>query len=277
MKAKYIFIDVDGTLKAHGTGVPDSAVQAIKKARANGHKVFLCTGRNKASITDLLDYGFDGFVASAGGYVEVEGKIIHDAPMSAGMLGTLRKALDAEGIMYNMESTDTTFFPLDMLKAFANVKKQDVANSEMGRLLDIVKDEFNARDSKDYDGTPIHKVCFMEESADKCERALSRLDERYHVVYFADAPGARLNGEVNSALEDKGRGIDFVLDYYGASPEDTIGFGDSMNDLAMIQKVGLSVVMGNGDEKLKAMADVVTESVGEDGLYNEFKRQGLLG
>lgn len=44
---KLVFVDIDGTLTPPGENVPpESAVRAIKKAQGNGHKVFLCTGRN---------------------------------------------------------------------------------------------------------------------------------------------------------------------------------------------------------------------------------------
>ena len=51
MKQKLIFLDIDGTLLPPGEmTVPASAVEAIRQARANGHKVFLCTGRNLSLI-----------------------------------------------------------------------------------------------------------------------------------------------------------------------------------------------------------------------------------
>lgn len=49
MKQKLIFLDIDGTLLPPGEmTVPASAVEAIRQARANGHKVFLCTGAQPA-------------------------------------------------------------------------------------------------------------------------------------------------------------------------------------------------------------------------------------
>ena len=39
---KLIFLDIDGTLTPAGTNVPpDSALEAIRRAQKNGHKVFL--------------------------------------------------------------------------------------------------------------------------------------------------------------------------------------------------------------------------------------------
>ena len=52
---KLIFLDVDGTLTPAGTNVPpQSALDAIRAARNNGHRVFLCTGRNPAMTAACL-------------------------------------------------------------------------------------------------------------------------------------------------------------------------------------------------------------------------------
>lgn len=48
--SKIIFLDVDGTLVDYHNRIPESAVIAIRQARANGHKVFVCTGRSRAKM-----------------------------------------------------------------------------------------------------------------------------------------------------------------------------------------------------------------------------------
>ena len=59
MKQKLIFLDIDGTLLPPGEMlIPQSTVEALRKAHANGHKLFLCTGRNLRMTQPLLDYGF---------------------------------------------------------------------------------------------------------------------------------------------------------------------------------------------------------------------------
>ena len=63
----------------------------------------------------------------------------------------------------------------------------------------------------------------------------------------------------------------------GIPVEDSIGFGDSINDREMLQTVGLSVCMANGSEEVKKMADEVCPAVTEDGLYQAFLRHGLCG
>lgn len=62
--------------------IPDSTLQALRAARANGHKLFLCTGRNLRMTAPLLEYGcFDGAICSAGGYVLCDGQVLVDLPM----------------------------------------------------------------------------------------------------------------------------------------------------------------------------------------------------
>ena len=67
-----------------------------------------------------------------------------------------------------------------------------------------------------------------------------------------------------------------VADALGYALTDTIGFGDSMNDLEMAETVGYSVCMGNGSPALQAMSSYVCPSVEEDGLAIAFEKLGLV-
>ena len=55
MGRKLIFLDIDGTLLPPGDMlIPESTLAALDRARANGHKLFLCTGRNHRMTEPLL-------------------------------------------------------------------------------------------------------------------------------------------------------------------------------------------------------------------------------
>ena len=87
---KLIFLDIDGTLTLPGENIPpESALKAIKAAQEKGNKVFLCTGRNPAMLSPLLQYGFDGYVASAGGYVACDSQVIVDRKMDPEAYATI--------------------------------------------------------------------------------------------------------------------------------------------------------------------------------------------
>ncbi|MBQ4252973.1 MAG: HAD hydrolase family protein, partial [Erysipelotrichaceae bacterium] len=67
MNMKTLFIDVDGTLVGYSNGIPASAVKAIRAARINGHRVYICTGRSEAEVyPDIWAIGLDGMIGGNG-------------------------------------------------------------------------------------------------------------------------------------------------------------------------------------------------------------------
>lgn len=63
--SKIIFLDVDGTLVDYQNRLPESAALAVRKARANGHRVYLCTGRSRAEINPALwELGINGLLGA---------------------------------------------------------------------------------------------------------------------------------------------------------------------------------------------------------------------
>ena len=82
MRKKIIFLDVDGTLTDYENHIPASAAEAIRKARANGHRVYLCTGRSRAEIYDeLWAIGLDGMIGGSIADTIAFGDAIVDVPM----------------------------------------------------------------------------------------------------------------------------------------------------------------------------------------------------
>ena len=110
MNQKLLLLDIDGTLTEPGYNIPPaSALDAVRKAQAKGHKVFLCTGRNLAMLKPLLQYNFDGYVASAGGYVVCDGHVVFDRPMKPEVF---RLAMDVFGrnhVFRTVECLDGTY------------------------------------------------------------------------------------------------------------------------------------------------------------------------
>ena len=73
---KIDFYDIDGTLTSEIDGsIPQSAITAIRKARANGNLMFLNTGRCIQNVEPRFqEVGFDGFVCGCGTDIYCGGK-----------------------------------------------------------------------------------------------------------------------------------------------------------------------------------------------------------
>ena len=281
MKQKLIFLDIDGTLLPPGEmTVPDSAVEALRRARANGHKLFLCTGRNLRMTAPLFHYGFDGFVCSAGGYVGCEGKVLVDLPMEPEQVRGLRAALQSCGAECTLEVRDDTYGGIKMIERFANLfpKKPGQTNSEAERWRKMMEFGMTIRPIEEYHGEPVYKIVFIAPN----EACLTEVKRQYEDQFvfcesrLGDEGGGIVNGELINRKFNKGSGIRAICNHLGCSLADTVGFGDSDNDLQMTDVVGISVCMANGSDNLKKCCDRICPAVTDDGIAREFAALGLI-
>ena len=271
---KLIFLDIDGTLTPPGSNTPPkSALDAIKKAQAKGHKVFLCTGRNLDMLSPVLAYGFDGAVASAGGYVVSGDEVLFDCPMTDEQRDTAMELLGKEGVFRTIEAKDATFGDENLADFLAD---QSEGNSELVRWRKALAEELHIMPMSKYDGRPIYKVVIMCTRWEQLEPAKAVLEKDFNFCIQDLSAHQCLNGELINRKFDKGTGVRLVAEKLGFDIADTIGFGDSMNDLEMITTVGTSVCMANGSPKLKELSDIVCPAVEEDGMAKAFEQLGLI-
>ena len=191
---------------------------------------------------------FAGAVCSAGGYVLCDGKTLVDIPMEPQQAEGVRAALERNGVECTLEARDATFGGSKMAERWKFIHKKNDAplNSEAERWR-------KAMEKLD-----------MAQLQEFWESKLDRLTDGF------------VNGELINRKFDKGTGIKAICDYLGCTLADTIGFGDSDNDLQMTDVVGISVCMANGSENLKKRCDRIAPSVYEDGIAKEFKALGLI-
>lgn len=279
MRKKIVFLDVDGTLTLPSGDVSQYVKDAISFVRKNGHYVFLCTGRNKSSVSELMSIGFDGIICSAGGYIEINNQKIYESFLKEDDVLEARKAFDKYHVLYNLEATHMTFSDDRMNEIFARgALHKEYINSELQRILNEQKTKFNIHALKDYDSNPvpIHKICFIAEDKEAVEKVRKQLSYKYNFIIHDLFSIDTINGEIIIKGTNKGNAVQKVIEELNIPIEDTICFGDSMNDYEMVQVCHYSVVMGNGDNELKKYATTICESVEEDGVALELKRLGLF-
>ena len=71
-------------------------------------------------------------------------------------------------------------------------------------------------------------------------------------------------------------GIDKILEHFGLPLETSMSFGDAGNDIPMIKHAAIGVAMGNASDQVKEIADYVTDTVDDDGVYKALKHFGVL-
>lgn len=276
MKQKIIFLDIDGTLTEPGKNVPPaSAQEAVKKARDAGHLVFLCTGRTYNMMEPLLAYGFDGFISGSGGYVACGDEIIYDCPMTEEQRVLALAVLKKNKVFRTVECRDGSFTDPEF-KEFLRRNAEASGNSEFLRWREQLEHSLNIRPMSEYRDEPIYKMVLMIDEEEKIKEPMAALSGDFNFCIQEKNAQGFINCELINRQFDKGQAVKKVCEYYGISTEDTFAFGDSMNDLEMMEVAGISICMDNGNERLKEIADDICPSVNEDGLYQAFQKYGLF-
>ena len=102
-----VFLDIDGTY-AHRGVVPPAHAAAVRRARAAGHLVFLCTGRPKSMVPPrIFEAGFDGFIGGAGAYVEVDQVVLADVRFPPALAARALEVLRVHDAAFILEGTDS--------------------------------------------------------------------------------------------------------------------------------------------------------------------------
>lgn len=112
--------------------------------------------------------------------------------------------------------------------------------------------------------------------ADMRERQLA-WDELSKEAEFEMVCSLGYNIEINAAGVNKGTGLIRLGEMLGIKKEEIMACGDGDNDAAMLREVGFGVAMANADDKVKAVADYITESNDEDGAAKAIERFALKG
>ena len=258
---KACFFDIDGTIWNEKNEIPESAVKAIRRLRENGHLAFLCSGRCRGYIREpnLLGIGFDGIVAGCGTeilfgdrsvfYHRIDPKLMEWAIVTCRSCG-FRPILEGREYMYMDDAEFAHEFYGKKLKADAGDRLKTI-EGEWGRW-------------------EVSKFSCATDNADRetCFRLLSKdFDFMIHNEAVA---------EIVPKGFHKGTGLRKVCDLLGMDPADTFAFGDSNNDIGMMEAAGTSVAMGNGQDSVKKLADYVTTPMFEDGIWNACSYFGLL-
>lgn len=280
MTQKIVFLDVDGTLVDYHNNIPQSAIEAIQNARENGHLVYVCTGRSRAEMQkEIWEIGIDGMIGGNGSYVEHHEEVIMHQLIPLEEAKHIVDWLHERGLEFYLESNNGLFASENFREAARPVMRTYALRK--GKTEEEVKDQ----EAEDLLHGLVYGGELYRDDLNKVSFILS--DYQDHLDSIEEFPeleahtwGGRgetaLFGDLGVKDINKAHAIDVLLDYLKANKKDTIAFGDAKIDIPMLEYCEVGVSMGNGGPEILAMADMVTDDVEEDGLYNAFKKLDLI-
>lgn len=273
METKYVFIDIDGTLLSHEIGIPKSAIEAIEKAKENGHKLFINTGRVQSAVDEeLLSMPFDGFVFAAGGHIVVDQQVLFENHLSPVQLHHLFDILNLQDVGIVWEGPDKSFYNRLALNYFMDrlERKSDLPPQVQRHL--VQENMVSPLSDLNLDKDKINKVSVFFQTLEQLHNFQEALPEDYFLIAYEKT----LSGEIIPTGVHKFSAVEKILQHYQVDVSQSIAIGDSMNDFEMVKYAGVGIAMGNGDERLKAVADYTTFDVNDKGFYHAFKRYELI-
>ena len=267
MNCKIVFSDIDGTFIRKDHSLSDKHAAAVKKLLERKIPFILVSARMPEAIYPITNsFGVKIPVISYSGALV----LTRDENV------LFSKTIDENSAIEVLDSIKKSWGDRVSLNYYAG-RKWYVENfdSRVRRESNTttVIPKVTRFDSLPSAGILPHKILVMSEPplGEEMEKILGDKFPQLNVVRSSDHLL-----EIMARGVTKATGIESMLKHYGISKDDAIAFGDNFNDREMLKYVGFSVAMGNSPDEIKSLANEVTDSNNDDGIYNFLIRKGII-
>lgn len=259
---KAMFFDLDGTLLNDKKKMQESSKSVLNKCKKQGIKICIATARppllkKMLSFSEEEEQLFDGGVYCNGGCLKINNEIEYMYIPKEVVTKTIDTVKQYNGlnIALQMENEIHAFrYPLE-----------DYAYDKWG----IQKEESLILEQA-YVDKSVKILIHYENIIDSVTRLPKELIEELHrycegkaVMYVTD------QGKVIQIINkdtNKKEGIEKVRRKLGIEKDEVAVFGNDVNDIEMLSAYKNSVAMGNSEEKVKEIANIITKSNNDDGI-----------
>lgn len=258
---KVIVFDLDGTLLDHRNyEISETSIAAINKLRESGMIILLATGRD-LSFGDGKSYAERvcpfGIVHCNGQKVTIGDRLIFERTFSETLLKRLFEYAKQQGLCIGCNKGDKAYFTVK-----EQVERHDI------KLFGFCKRDFG--NVENLLGRKVYSLNFYGDM-NEVPILQKKFPELKFPVFSSMAGTDIIHKEASKA-----EGINCILSELYVGWNQVIAFGDSENDIEMLQSASVGIAMGNGTEEVKSAADMVTNEIGENGIAHALEKMGLL-
>ena len=263
---KLIFSDLDETLLGANWHIPEMNLDAIRSARAAGHKFIPCSGRPPLMMHEIQGEleceGKSGeYCVYLNGALITEngsGHIIYSNTMDIEEVQMLAREAEKAGLCVMLFSRKDIYL--------FNPDPSEIERKRKQGIPVLLRDGY---DVSELAGEPIGKVMFVKNDGIDYLKAFAadfseEIREKYEITFSS---GRFL--EINRAGVSKGAAIRALANHLGVPVSDTIAIGDSYNDIPMIREAGIGCAVANAYPEVKAAADYVCRRTCGEGAVAE--------
>jgi Cof subfamily protein (haloacid dehalogenase superfamily) len=266
---RLLALDLDDTLLRSDLSISYRTRNAIKRTEAAGVTAVLASGRIPAAMdrfSRLLGmHKRPGYLIANNGTVILEshtGNIIHEVRIEPEIALAACDLAAAEGFAVQIYEDDIMY-----------VSRQNEYSSydqKLTGLRQVVVENFRAMVGQGCYKLLIPGDPMLLEPLESILRTYLGKD----ITLFTSKPYFL---EILPPETNKGTALARVAEILGLAPDEVLAIGDSMNDEAMLRWAGMGVAMANGDERIKGIADLVTDHSNDDDGVAEVIDKYILG
>lgn len=261
-----IAFDMDGTLLDSEKKIRRDSIDMIQKAIEAGKIVALSTGR---CIPELKAYRSQlsplQYIISMSGALVFNAKNDHVIYSRTIPTDTIRK------ILREIENMDLMVHMLSMDSIVQKDKITHMSDYHMG-IYQSMFEEITVKPDDIYvfyeqNPLPLYKLNLYLKNRE--ERSF--LKERLAPLGLSLAYAEETSLECSAPQVSKGQGLKMLCDHLHISIDKTIAVGDADNDLDILNHAGLAIAMGNSNENVKKIADVIVNDNDHGGCAQAIK------
>ncbi|MFC4651517.1 HAD-IIB family hydrolase [Lactococcus nasutitermitis] len=277
MTIKAVFFDLDGTLFTGTRGVANSTRRAIEMLHRKGILVGIATGRGAAFALPLLeDLALDFAVTFNGQYIFTPKEIVFANPLDVKILKKIITYAQSNhrdislGTAHGVDGSRLLKFGETRLAGLlTGVLPKGTSSIARNSFKNVVRRLIPNNDLSEVVHEEIYQVMMVatRSETESLEKEFPEIQVTRSNPYSVDLIPQNIG---------KLQGIERLGEKFGFTTQEVMCFGDSENDLKMLEGVGIGVAMGNATETVKANANYVTDSNNADGIAKALAYFGLI-
>lgn len=249
---KLIAMDFDGTLLTDDKQLLENTKEKLINLKKEGYYIVGVTARNLESALSVAPKDiFNYLILNNGAY-------LYDVNQDIGnYIGIIQKE-EAQSII---DLTEDKCTQIDLISGTVYYIYKNKTNSPLSFIIDI-----NSLDEIDEEIARMNIFLEKQEDIDYLYSILCTKFPNLSTQIMQDSDSIKKWIIINPfgidksiTLENLGKSLDIAL-------EEIVFFGDGLNDLEVMKKVGCSVAMKNALEPIKEKAKFITDSNNENGI-----------
>lgn len=262
---KIIALDLDGTLLDSNKRLSAVNFAALQKAADAGIEIVPTTGRFFGGMPDFIrQLPFVRYAITVNGAEVADlktGNVIYKAEIPWKQSVQIMEFLDGYPVIYDCYLNNEAWMTSSMKQRIDEAVQDQHYRKMLHELRQPVPElkAFLAERGQD-----VQKIQLFTSDAELRLKLMRQLPDRFDGLCVSSSIDA--NVEINQTHANKGEALLALAAHLDAAREETIAFGDGLNDLSMLREAGIGVAMSNAAEEVKNTADWVTLSCDDDGV-----------